>query len=242
MIIFRKAVLIIHGFAGGTYDEEFLAHYLESDLELDMYAYTLPGHDHIFNNKATCEDWIQASENMVEMLIEKGYREIDVVGHSMGGVIATYLATKYTQVKKVVLIAPAFRYLNFEEKGINFINIIKLTPEILGQYGKDEITTRLTKLPFSTVKEFIKLVAEYQNTPELVTVPTIIIQGTKDKIVFPKTAKYVYEKLATEQKKIIYVTGSTHDVLREEKQEIVSNIIMRFLKHNIDKIENIDKV
>ena len=29
MILFRKAVLIIHGFAGGTYDQERLANYLE---------------------------------------------------------------------------------------------------------------------------------------------------------------------------------------------------------------------
>ena len=28
-MIFRKAILIIHGFAGGTYDEENLANYLE---------------------------------------------------------------------------------------------------------------------------------------------------------------------------------------------------------------------
>ena len=28
-MLLKKAVLIIHGFAGGTYDEEYLANYLE---------------------------------------------------------------------------------------------------------------------------------------------------------------------------------------------------------------------
>ena len=33
----RKAVLIIHGLAGGTYDEEPLANYLELNRKLDVF-------------------------------------------------------------------------------------------------------------------------------------------------------------------------------------------------------------
>ena len=40
----RKAVLIIHGFAGGTYDEEELANYLKLNTRYDVYQFTLPGH------------------------------------------------------------------------------------------------------------------------------------------------------------------------------------------------------
>lgn len=242
MILFRKAVLMIHGFAGGTYDEEFLANYLEKDIEFDVYTYTLPGHSHILNNKSTAKDWIQASEDMVEMLLKNGYREIYVIGHSMGGVIATYLAGKYRQITKVVLIAPAFRYLNFEDNKINLVDLIKQTPEILGQYGKDEVLSRLTKLPFSTTKEFIKLVEEYQNTPEQVTVPTLIMQGTEDKVVPPTTAQYIYEKLDSIDKKVVYIVGSSHDVLRENKKEEVSHLIESFLKHGISKIDHLDQL
>ena len=239
MIWFRKAVLIVHGFAGGTYDEEFLANYLEKNACLDVYTYTLPGHSHISNNKSTCKDWIQASENMMNMLIQNGYREIYVIGHSMGGVIATYLAAKYSQVKKLVLVAPAFRYLTFEGNDFNLLNAIKLTPEILGQYGKDEVASRLTKLPISTVKEFIKLVDKYQTIASDVKVPTLIIQGTKDKIVPPKTAEYVYDQLKSKQKKVIYVNNSTHDVFREQKKEGASHVVERFLKYGIKNIQSI---
>ena len=43
--MFKKAVLIIHGFAGGTYDEENLANYLELDKNYKVFQFTLPGHD-----------------------------------------------------------------------------------------------------------------------------------------------------------------------------------------------------
>ena len=44
-MIFRKAILIIHGFAGGTYDEEDLANKLELVKNFDVYQFTLPGHN-----------------------------------------------------------------------------------------------------------------------------------------------------------------------------------------------------
>lgn len=242
MILLRKAILMIHGFAGGTYDQEFLANYLEKNRKFDVYTYTLPGHSHILNNKSTCEEWLTASKDMVDMLLKNGYQEIDIIGHSMGGVIATYLAGQYKQVKKLVLVAPAFRYFNIEDRNINILDILKLTPEILSQYGKDEVTSRLTKLPFSTVKEFMKLVADYQKTPENVHIPTLIIQGMEDKVVPPETAKYLYDKLATDKKKIIYIGDCTHDLLRESKKEVVSHIIEEFLKRGISKIETIEQL
>lgn len=242
MVIFKKAILIVHGFAGGTYDQEYLANYLESIWNFDVYTYTLPGHSHIMNNKSTCNDWIQSSESMIRLLQEKGYSDIYVIGHSMGGVIASYLATQYKEVKKLVLIAPAFKYLSFETSDLKVVDILKVAPEILSQYGKDEVASRLTKLPVSTVKEFIKLVKKYQNTLEQVEIPTLIIQGTMDKIVPSKTAVYVYDHLKTEKKKIIYVKNSTHDVLREQKKEGVSHVIEQFLKKGIGEINSIEEL
>ena len=39
-MIFKKAILIIHGFAGGTYDEEQLANYLELNKDFDVFQFT----------------------------------------------------------------------------------------------------------------------------------------------------------------------------------------------------------
>ena len=111
-MIFRKAVLIIHGFAGGVYDEESLQYYLNSRMGIDVYSFTLPGHERNLSHDVTYQDWIDSTEKHIELLIHKGYRTIYVVGHSMGGVLATYAAIKYKQVKKLVLAAPAFQYLD----------------------------------------------------------------------------------------------------------------------------------
>ena len=109
MKVFKKAILVVHGFAGGVYDQEYLTHRLELIDNYDVFTFTLPGHDGNFKKKITYKDWIKKVDSEMEFLISHGYEKIYVIGHSMGGVLASYITAKYPQVKKLVLVAPAFR-------------------------------------------------------------------------------------------------------------------------------------
>ena len=152
--MFRKAVLIIHGFAGGTYDEEELANYLELNRNFDVYQFTLPGHEKNLG-KVKYQEWIDASENQVKWLINNGYGSIYLIGHSMGGVIASYIATKYKEVKKLVLAAPAFQYLNVIKENINISGSLKMAPKVVKTYGTEEVLSRISKLNPRVIKEFM---------------------------------------------------------------------------------------
>ena len=127
-MFFRQAVLIVHGFAGGTYDEENLANYLELNRNFDVFQFTLKGHERNFS-KVKYQEWIKSSEDMMDWLISKGYKKIYLIGHSMGGVIATYLSTKYKEVKKLVLAAPAFQYLDVIDDNLNVKEFMTLVKE-----------------------------------------------------------------------------------------------------------------
>ena len=238
-MLFRKAILIIHGFAGGSYDEEELANYLELNRAFDVYQFTLPGHDRSLG-KAKYQDWIKKSEEQVEWLIKNGYSNIYLIGHSMGGVIATYLSTKYRQIKKLVLGAPAFHYLNVEKENINFMESLKKAPKLLEDYKGDEIIGRFLKLNVSTLKEFTMLVKEYYDYPKEVICPALILQGNKDNIVPISSSEYVYESLNKNTKKLVIIDGVTHDIFRTNKKEEIFKIVEDFLKYNtkggIDKI------
>ena len=85
MKIFKRAILIVHGFAGGVYDYENLSHELECVSNFDVFTFTLPGHDDNKNIKLTYDLWIKKSEEEVEYLIKKGYKKIYLIGYSMGG-------------------------------------------------------------------------------------------------------------------------------------------------------------
>lgn len=228
MIKFRKAVLIIHGFAGGTYDEEYLANHLELNEKLDVYTFTLPGHDVKSREKATCASWIEESENKLKFLIENGYKTIYLIGHSMGGVIACHLATKYKEVKKIVLAAPAFTHLASEEEG-GILGAIGKSPEIIKSYSTDEFFTRVRKLPMTAVKEFFKLIEKYQNTIEEVTIPVMILHGTKDQIVPLTSSQEIFEKVSSKHKYLIIALDYYHDLFKGKKAYDLSKEIENFL-------------
>lgn len=218
MILFRKAVLIIHGFAGGTYDEEKLANFLERHAKLDVYSFTLPGHEKRTFKTVKYQEWIKESEDMLNRLINYGYKDIYLIGHSMGGVIATYLASKYKRVKKLVLAAPAFNYLVANDES-NAIEKMKKGMDAIKNNDKDEILTRFLKLPLTSINEFVKLVKKYKKSYLEVKIPVLIVQGDMDTLVPLESSLNIYEELLGKKKKIVILKNITHDIFREDSEE-----------------------
>ena len=238
-MLFRKAILIIHGFAGGTYDQENLANYLQLNRSFDVYQFTLPGHNKNLS-KVKYQEWIKESENKIEWLIENGYNNIYLIGHSMGGVIASHLATKYRQIKKLVLAAPAFHYLNVENDDLNIKESLKVAPKVIEDYGSDEVVARFLKLDISAIKEFMLLVKKYYHAPKDVICPVLILYGTDDHLVPSTSSEYVYKELNQNIKKLVYIKGATHDVFRDDKKQQIFEIVEKFLKYNT--IGGVDKI
>lgn len=228
---FHKAILVIHGFAGGVYDQESLCHELETIHNYDVFTFTLPGHDGDFSSKITMDNWINKAENEINFLIKKGYKKIYLVGHSMGGVIASYLASKYKQVKKLVLVAPAFMVYGFEHEKIDIDTFLRNTPKVFEQYGAKLVINRMLKLPTNCYREFFNLIQKYQLTPQDITIPTLVFRGDNDTIVPIESIDYVYNNLNSKLKKKVIINGSSHDVFRENKSREVTEYIIRFFKN-----------
>ena len=228
-MLFKKAILLIHGFAGGTYDEEELANYLELNRGFDVFQFTLPGHDKNLS-KIDRNEWIKCSEEQVEWLIKNGYNRIYLIGHSMGGVIATYLSSKYKEIKKIVLAAPAFQYLNVIKDDLNIGKSLKVAPKIIKDYGSDEVIARMLKLNVSVLKEFIEFVKENYDYPKYINCPVLILQGDNDSLVPVSSSQYVYDSVKSKYKKLIILEGVTHDIFRDTNKEKIFKIVEKFLK------------
>lgn len=236
--MFKKAILIIHGFAGGTYDEENLANYLELNRQYDVFQFTLPGHDKNLS-KVKYDEWIKSSEEKIEWLISNGYKKIYLIGHSMGGVIATYISTKYKEVKKLVLAAPAFQYLSVVNDKLNIPSPLQVAPKVIKTYGGDEILSRFLKLNISAVREFMYLTKKYYEYPKKVTCPTLIIQGKNDNLVPITSSEYVYNSIKCDIKKLVFVKDLTHDVFRSKRDKEIFELVEKFLKYSNKGIDNI---
>lgn len=233
-MFFRKAIFVIHGFAGGTYDLDFLSNYLELDKYFDVFTITLPGHDKLTLNSTDKKEWIEAVEKQTEWLIENGYSSIYVIGHSMGCILACHLAIKYTQIKKLVLISPAFNYFSFIGNSFSLLKGISKTKDVataLKGYGGDDVFSRMVKAPYNAIKNFTELVREHYDDPKKINIPILIIHGNKDKIAPLSSAEYVHENVLSKTNILLIVKGATHNVRASDKTEQICKNAYNFLKY-----------
>ena len=240
----RKAILFVHGFVGGVYDYNNYPNELEIYRDFDVYTFTLPGHDKTIVKGVHHDEWIKASEEQIEFLINHGYKKIYVIGHSMGGVIAAHLASKYQEVKKLVLVAPAFRYLDFKDGKVNVKGIsdsFKDIPEMFKNMGREVVFERFQKTPIPTLIEFTKLVSAYEHDIESITCPTLTIRGLSDKVVPMEAADLVYNGLKSKTNILVNIKDVTHDCFRKERCDEVKQLITDFLRKRVsNKKEKLD--
>lgn len=233
MRVFRKAVVIIHGFSGNLYDNEYLMNYLELEPNFDVFAETLPGHNKDRFSDATILDWKKSVDNLIRRLINNGYRTIYVVGHSMGGILASYVASKYSEIKKVVFVNAAFDYLNFKQ------NKNDIKEKSFTKYS--HLWQKVIRLSPAMLNEFRKLVKEGKDYLENVTCDVLILRSTGDEIIPYEVGDLIYNSVKSRYKYLTDVREASHRLLAGDKKEVSSVYIKCFLKGGRKWKKNIKK-
>ena len=236
----RIAVLFIHGFVGGNYDYANFPNELEVRKKFDVFTFTLPGHDKIIVKNVKFEEWISSAEEQINFLLAHNYHTIYVIGHSMGGVIATYLGSKYKEVKKLVLAAPAFEFCNFKNNKINFIDSVKLIPSIFKNYTFREMMAKYFKVPLKTVKEFSYLVNDHYDDVKKINIPILLLWGNKDTTVPFTSIKYVYDNVKSKDVELWTIDNINHGIFNNYRYQDIKDIIFYFLtrEENNKKIKH----
>jgi len=224
----KKAIFLIHGFAGSLYDNEYLMNYLEKDDNFSVFAKTLPGHS-ILDNYQKCQyqEWIDFIDNSILDLINSGYKSIYVIGHSMGGILAGY-ACKYKEVKKVVFLNAAYHYLNIEN---NRINILKNTSY------KDYIAilTKALHISIPFFLEFTKLVKQEHSNLNNIYQDILILQSENDQVISSNNGTLIWENVKSQNKYLTYLSEEKHSVFygnlnNLERKKLIAEYIHMFLK------------
>ncbi|UQD50842.1 carboxylesterase [Bacillus methanolicus] len=219
--------LCIHGFTGSPYEVEPLVDFLKEHTNWEIAAPTLPGHGETLQLKGVrYKDWIKHAEEELKKLMKR-CETVYVIGFSMGGLIAAYLAVNYP-VKKLVLLSAAAYYVNPKQLAADIGKMVKDT--FRGELQNNDLFLRYKKkikdTPISATFQFRTLVSNIRPILEKIDIPTFIAQGEADGIVPSKSAKYIYEKIGTEHKNIKYIKKSGHMICHcDENEELFSDIL-----------------
>lgn len=219
----EPVIIAIHGF-GKRRTDEFLPlfTYFKDRHQIiapELFDQRYPS-DNIWYN------WVsKAEEKVIEAKNEK--REIILIGFSMGGVIASYLASKF-KIKRLILLAPAFEYL---------------TPTTAKGYAfgpkRPEEKDRYVPLPSEYTSTFIDVVNNCKKGIDNVTCPTMFIACMNDELIpYTVSLKY-YKKLKTANKKCIILADGEHRLL---DNEVTSNVVLSLIDDFIEgKLDDKDQ-
>lgn len=223
--------LIIHGYTGGPYEVEPLATYLKEETDWDIVVPTLPGHGKKLNLKDVSHTkWIETVDEAMNDLQGK-YDEIYVIGFSMGGMLAAYLAGK-NHVDKLVLLSTAGRYLSPKQITLDVGTVI--SDGFKGKLQENKQYThykkKLGKVPFKANIEFLKLVRFTRSYLKDVESPVFIAQGQQDGMVPAHTVNYLDKEIGSEHKEIVLFDKSKHLICLGEDKDTLNVMVEEFLK------------
>lgn len=229
-----KTVLFIHGFSAKSEDNIYFINYLK-EKRIDVNAFVLPGHFENKVEKSTSKEWLEASERELKKLISKN-KKVILVGHSMGGAIATILASRY-KVEKLVLIAPAFSIGSFNQNINDFKNLIMRKEERKFGSGFEGILTKTLTVNKSNIKEVKKIALLAKHRIKDVKCPLLLLHGTIDNVVSIKSSIELFGEFNC-KKTFTLLTNVRHQVFKSNKRYDISKYIYNFIKGGIPFLMN----
>ncbi|WP_099098529.1 alpha/beta hydrolase [Bacillus thermotolerans] len=222
--------LCIHGFTGAPYEVQPLADYLSERTSWKIVVPTLPGHGEPPALKGvTYKQWLDCAEKEMQELATE-CDTVYVIGFSMGGLIAVYLAKKYS-VEKLILLSAAAKYIYVGQ-------LLRDLKDIAGDWKRGRLREnelfarykrKLFSTPLSSVFQFRRVAASVKPLFATIQIPTLIVQGLADGIVPPKSAEYIYQHIASKEKELYYVPDAKHHVCLTGDTEGLFEKIFTFL-------------
>ncbi|TQR06806.1 alpha/beta hydrolase [Psychrobacillus soli] len=209
----KTGVLCIHGFTGGPYEVQPFVEFLQERTDWTIIVPTLPGHGETLElKKITAENWLMAAELALRKL-QKEVDQVYVVGFSMGGIIAMYLATRYP-ISKLVLLSAAAKYIYPAQL---LQDIKEMAKEAVEGKLEDNIlykrySSKWRETPIRATFEFIRLVRIVEPYYSQIKIPVCLVQGKKDGIVPYTTAEFLFDQIGSEEKELIFSETGKHHI------------------------------
>ncbi|MFD2132089.1 alpha/beta hydrolase [Pseudogracilibacillus auburnensis] len=235
--------LILHGFTGGPHEVEPLQAYLNERTDWKIEVPVLKGHgEELHLDEVTHEIWLEEAQTALQQL-KSVCDEVYVIGFSMGGMIAAYLAAT-EKIDKLVLLATARRYLSFKY-------LSQYIAEMIGDGFKGKLKendlylhfkSKFGAVPLKANIEFMKLVNHTKPYLKDITTPVFIAQGQKDEMVPFKAAYALDEEIGSEHKEIVFFEQSDHLICLGDDSKVLNKMIYRFLtQKELDKMKETEE-
>ena len=231
-----RGVLLIHGFTGSPAEMRLLGERLHKQ-GFTVLAIRLPGHGtHVHDMEPThWHHWYAAAVDG-RILLSALCEEINVVGLSMGGLLALKLAAEHSVHSVSALSTPVF----LTNRKIPLLPLYRIFCKFVQKKQRDyDIEPKLfigyDSTPLSSLASLLELIQLVRRDVCHVKCPTLLIQSRREHTVRPESASLLYELLKTNKKELFWLEKSGHIVTLDIERELVFAKISDFLSSNVSK-------
>lgn len=242
----KAIILIIHGLAEHLGRYEYVKKQLLSQ-GYGVYSFDNRGHGRSEGNRGDINrfnDFIEDTDTMVNLIKENHPgKPIYVLGHSMGGFIATSYGIKYPDKAQGQILSGAatikppvvtgiksffFRLINKVNPNMRIENKvskgISRNSSVVKEYESDPLVLKNLTLRFY-VEFLIKGIGWLQKNISNYRCPCLILHGEGDTIVSYKASEILYANITSKDKTLKIYENLYHEILNEdEKDEVIEDI------------------
>jgi alpha-beta hydrolase superfamily lysophospholipase len=245
----RGTVVIAHGINehGGRYE------HVAERLVRDGWMVAAPdhrGHGLSGGRRAAVErfdDWITDLDGYVRDVLTSAPRPLFLVGHSLGGLIATVYALRHQDaLDGLVLSSPsvmppaamsattirAGRFLSRWASNLPVmalrLDAVSRDPTVVEAYRSDPLV-HLGKVRARTGAEILRAIEEVQRDIARLRLPVLAVQGTVDLLVDPGAARWVDSHVGSADHTLHIYEGLYHEVFNEPERDAVLDDVARWL-------------
>lgn len=227
-----RAVLLLHGFTGHTADVRMLGRFLEKK-GYTTHAPIYKGHGVSPEELITTSprDWWNDVERAYQHLVTLGHQEIAVAGLSMGGALGLKLAN-CQKVKAVIPMCTPMYFDNGTQltKGFQFFATQYKQLEQKDAQTIEQEVAYLMEHSTNMFKEIGAFIKEVKDMVDMVYTPAMVVQARKDQMINPESANYIFEHIATDEKKLKWYENSGHVITLDKEKDILHEDIYTFLE------------
>ena len=164
------------------------------------------------------------TQRAVDLMRERGYRHIGLMGSSFGGLVAILTASRLTDLTCLALKCPVVDFaeelrLEFGDDGMARWKATDTIPNIMGGPGR-------IPLHYAFYDDALRQIA--YAPARSITAPTVIVQGDKDEHVPLHQSRQLFEALQG-QKRLEILSGADHQFTRDTDFERMTNLLAEWL-------------
>ena len=224
-----RGALVLHGFTGNPQSMRGLALVL-ADAGFTVEMPLLPGHgtDVADMVPTRWEDWSAAAEAAYLDLAARSDAVV-VVGLSMGGMLAVWLAEHHPEIAGLALVNPMVAPPDGDTVG--FVQaMIDNGDELAPGVGSDialegSVESAYAELPLQAALSLFAAATEVESALESVTCPVLLFTSTQDHVVDPKSSALLVERAKGPVEQVVLERSYHVATLDYDKDEIEARTV-----------------